>query len=441
MNEHPTPTELEAFVAGGLPAGCFRKVTRHLLGSCASCNANLAAHHQRLTDSPAEESYDTALDRAFSRARDYKRHLQREELRGRKVAALLQEGGLKALLAADVPLRGSGMLEALLERSWAVRHEDPREMVSLARHAVEIANRLDPRYYALQERADRQARAWGELANALRAADDLNEAERTFGIAFELLVQGTGDLRLKARLYDLHASYLGTRRQFELAFAALDVAYATYLELGDPHLAGRSLLTKAIYLNYSGRPEIAIEINQRGLGLIDGAREPSLRFFAVHNQLAFLIECGRFREAKRELFRRRAELNQLKGQVNVLKLRGLQGQISAGLGEWSSAEEAFTQVKLGFEAAGMGLAAAIASMELALVWMHQGRYEETASMVTDTVEVFVTLGIQREALGAVLVLRDAFERRVATLGLLEGVVEFLRRWQIDPNARFEPKGK
>jgi hypothetical protein len=73
--------------------------------------------------------------------------------------------------------------------------------------------------------------------------------------------------------------------------------------------------------------------------------------------------------------------------------------------------------------------------------MHQGRYEETEAMIAEAVEVFLALGIQREALGAVLVLRDAFERRVATLGLLEDVVEFLRRWQIDPNARFEPKGE
>ena len=39
-------------------------------------------------------------------------------------------------------------------------------------------------------------------------------------------------------------------------------------------------------------------------------------------------------------------------------------------------------------------------------------------------------GSARRRAGA---LREAFERRVATLGLLEDVVEFLRRWQIDPN--------
>jgi tetratricopeptide (TPR) repeat protein len=441
LSEHPTSAELEAFAAGGLPAGRSRQVARHLLVMCASCNAKLAAHHQRLTTPPATEVYDAVLDRAFSWARDYKRHLRREELRGRKVAALLQAGGLEALLAADLPFRDSGMLQALLERSWAVRHEDPPEMVSLARHAVEVARRLDPRYHTPQERADLQARAWGELANALRALDDLNEAERTFGIAFEFLVHGTGDLRVTARLHDLQGSYFGTRRQFVLAFAALDIAYTAYLELNDPHLAGRALLTKAIYLHYSGRPELSIEINERGLELLDVNREPNLRFFAIHNQLQFLVACGRFREARRELFQRRAELGNITGTLNALKLRALQGLISAGLHEWSSAEAAFTQVKVGFEEAGMGLHGAVASLDLALILMQQGRYEETAAMVADAVDLFVALGIQREALGAVLVLREAFERRVATLGLLEDVVEFLRHCQIDPNARFNPRGE
>ena len=326
LSEHPTSAELAAFFAGGLPAGRLRKVTRHLLGSCASCTATLSAHHQRLTEPPSMDAYEVALDRAFARARDYKRHLRREELRGRKVATLLQEGGLEALLAADLPFRGSGMLQALLERSWAIRYENPAEMASLARHAVEIARRLDSRYYNSQERADLQARAWGELGNALRAADDLHEAERAFGYAFAFLLQGTGELHLKARLYDLHASFLGTRRQFELAFAALDIAYTAYLELEDTHLAGRSLLSKAIYLHYSGQPEMAIEINRRALNLIDAAREPSLRFFAINNQLVFLIACGRFKEAKRELFRKRAELGQLKGRVNGLKLLWIQGR-------------------------------------------------------------------------------------------------------------------
>src|SRR4030095_16468789 len=61
--------------------------------------------------------------------------------------------------------------------------------------------------------------AWGDLANAHRVANNLAEAEQAFGKAFEYLLQGTGDPYIKARLHDLHASFLGTRREFDLAFA------------------------------------------------------------------------------------------------------------------------------------------------------------------------------------------------------------------------------
>ncbi len=187
MSQHPTPAELEAFVEGGLSPRRSQEVVRHLLRNCASCKTSLSARYRWLTRSSA---YDKALEKAFTQGRGYERYLRREELRGRKVAAVLQEGGLEALLASDLPLQDFGTLEALLERSWAIRHEDPREMVNLARHAVEVARRLDPHYHSPERHADQQARAWGELANALRTSDDLNEAERAFGIAFEHLLPG-----------------------------------------------------------------------------------------------------------------------------------------------------------------------------------------------------------------------------------------------------------
>ena len=123
--------------------------------------------------------------------------------------------------------------------------------------------------------------------------------------------------------------------------------------------------------------------------------------------------------------------------MNALKLRWLEGQIAAGLKEWESAVRALQEVRTGFEKAGMGFHAALASLELALVWMHRGQHSEAAAMVFRTVEVFVALGIRREALGALLVLRDAFERGTATVGLLESAVDYLRRLQTDPEAHFD----
>jgi hypothetical protein len=76
-----------------------------------------------------------------------------------------------------------------------------------------------------------------------------------------------------------------------------------------------------------------------------------------------------------------------------------------------------------------------------LLWMRQSRYEETERLVLEASEVFVALRVQREALGAMMVLKESFERQKGSIGLLEDVVEFLRRWHPSSNDRFMPRGE
>jgi hypothetical protein len=166
-----------------------------------------------------------------------------------------------------------------------------------------------------------------------------------------------------------------------------------------------------------------------------------LVFSAVQNRLVFLVACGRFWEAKKTLFIHRKDLRNVSGKVNVLKIRWLQGQISAGLGEWKSAESALAEVRDGFQETGKGFAAAVASLEFALVWLHQGRHAEAQAIALETVEVFVALRVRREALGALMILQDALRKRTATIDLLEDTVDFLRRSEVDPDARFVPSGQ
>jgi len=450
VSEHPTPAELEAFLAGGLERDRLREVSRHLLKGCPDCRAVLAPLYASMEalpvdepGAPAEVDYGQVLDSARCKARAHERYSRREDARARKIAALLEKGGgVKALADdADVPLRGLGIFKALIQRSHAVRHEKPREMVHLARCAVEVTRTLDPRHFPPAVLADLSAWAWAELANALRVANDLEEAEEAFGTAFNLFLEGTEDLYLKARLYDLHASFLGTKRQFALAFAALDIVYSAYLELGERNLAGKALLKKALYTTYSGQPEQGMRLNEEALGLIEEGSDPELEFSAVHNQLLYLVECGRFAEAKRLLFERRRELQKLSGRTYALRLRWIQARISAGVAEWESAAQALIEVRDGFEEEGMGFAAALASLELAAVWMRQGHDFMAEELALETVEVFVTLRIRREAFGALMILKDAIEKRKATVSLLEDVVQHLRRGDMDPEARFVPRGR
>lgn len=387
-------------------------------------------------------AYDEALDRPFSALRFLQRYHRNENIRQRKVASLLEAGGgLQALIdRSEISLQGLGVLRALLDRSWAVRHENLQEMIELARFAVKLAGTLDPRWHDERDAADWQARAWGEFGNALRARDDLDEAERAFGTAFNFLLQGSGDLRLKAKLYDLHASCLGARRRFDIAFTALDIVHSTYLELGETHLAGRALLVKAVYLFYSNEPEEAIRLNKAGMALLEEQREPDLFFTAIYNHLLYRVACGQFIEARRDFFKNLGKFKDL-GRVSQLKIRWLQAQINAGLKKWQSAEQAFLQVIEGFEQEMMGFHVALASLELALVWMHQGRYAETQELIPQVYETFVSLRIKKEALGAMMVLKEAFEKQMGSVELLEDVVEFLRRWHINPDERFVPRGE
>jgi len=447
LSEHPTPAEMEAFVRGDLPRRVFLRAARHLL-RCSDCKVLLAPHYAHLlpseiVETPPERSqvYDDILDRVFAVARAAKRQVHRDAARRRRVAALLARGGgLDTLLAQhNLPLRGLGVLQALLDHSWAIRHQNPQEMVKLARYAVTVATELDHRQCNPREHADWQARAWGELGNAHRAADKLEDADLAFGFAFDYLAQGTGDLRLKAKLYELHASYFGTRRQFTLAFAALDVVYHTYQELGESHLAGRALLVKAVYSFYEGSTELALQLNAEGLEKIDKQREADLFLMSVHNRILFVLDRGDYRAARKELFRYQLELGSAGGRAYAVRLLWLRARISAGLKEWDTAEKTFLQVKEAWEELGMPLAAALASLELALISMQQGHYTEAEPLVLESAEVFLNLRLQREALGAVMVLRDTFKMKLGTLEHLEDVVTFLRRWHLDPNTKFVPR--
>ncbi|HSG40485.1 MAG TPA: hypothetical protein VLE27_12665 [Thermoanaerobaculia bacterium] len=88
--------------------------------------------------------------------------------------------------------------------------------------------------------------------------------------------------------------------------------------------------------------------------------------------------------------------------------------------------------------ASLGFNASLASLELALIWMHQGRVEEAEEIVYEAAEIFYSLGLHLEVLGAVQLLVDAFRFKKASTRLVQRTVSFIREWEINPDARFLP---
>lgn len=356
-----------------------------------------------------------------------------------RLVALLAGRGPDFYLDVKPYMTGYALYEALLERSWALRTENPAEMMRCAQWAVAEAHNLKGPAFSPTRIADLKARALGELANAFRVADELDEAGWKFALAWEHLREGTGDKLIQARLASLEASYFGTRRWFKPALKVLDTAFSAHQQQDDRHGAGRMLLKKAVYTGYSGQPAEAVEIAREGLTLIDPEREPDLAWYGLENQLVWLVECGRFREARRFFFENRSRLEPAPGRINALKLRWALARLDAGLGAWDSAEEALREVKAGFEDAGLGFAAALAAMDLGLILLERKMPAQARTIVNEAHKVFLVLQIEREARGALMLLVRFLEIGTATVGFMRDVVDFVRNHAKDPDAVFKPR--
>jgi tetratricopeptide (TPR) repeat protein len=441
VTDHLTPEELDNFLRGKLILSRKRDVFLHLARGCPECRgvAGRGFYFGSPTaTAPEEILYESVIKSAIAEALRLDQVRKRAEEKERAAALLATGNGLQGIVdKGDMPLRGLGILEAIQDRMAAVRHDSPKELVELARGALGVALDLDPAEYGANKVSDHQARAWAELGNALRVAEEYREAGRAFGNAFHALRKGTGNQLLKARLHELHASLLGALRTLDYALDAVEFVYSVYMEAGELHLAGRLLLKKSIFIFYQGRPEEALKINQKGRIMLDPQREPGLLVTALQNDLLFLEGCGRFSEAKNLLFKNRDLLNRT-GKITRLKLRWAEARIELAMDNLISAEQAFSEVREGMIAASLGFNASLASLELALVWMRQGRAEDAEEIVYKAAETFYSLGFHLEVLAAVQLLVDAFQFKKASVLLMQRTVSFIREWEINPDTRFLP---
>jgi tetratricopeptide (TPR) repeat protein len=308
-------------------------------------------------------------------------------------------------------------------------------MVFVAAMATTMAERLASEYYEPRALADLQARAWAELGNARRVANDSNRAEADISRALARAEAGTGDPRLLARLMDLTASLYTAQRRFDDALQLLEMAHYLYEREGEEHAMGRALIKKGIATGHALDSEQAVQLLAQGLALVDARQDPKLILAAVHNLIWFCVDCGRLDEASRLLSESRDLYSAHAEHLDVLKARWMDGRIAAGFGDDEEAEQAFLEVRAGFEAAELSYDAALVSLDLAAVWLRSGRTSDIRSLIDEMLAIFRARNIRREAIGALLMLREAFEMDRATVGLLRNVASELQRLDREPARR------
>lgn len=325
-----------------------------------------------------------------------------------------------------------GLCESLIARSEACRWQDPEQMVLLAQRAVSVAEGLDPMEYGREQVADLRARTLAELANAHRVADDLDTAERMLRRAVEWSSRGTQDALLLARLMRLTAGLRSAQRRFPEALALLDAVYTIYERHGDRSNAGQVLISKGLYTGYDNDPEGAIRLLSAGLAMINPVTEPKVVLSAVHNLVGFLADGGRFLEARRILARVRRTYFLDGDRLALVKMRWLEGRIAAGLGELDQAGEALLQAQQELETSGMGYHAALISLDLAAVWLQEGKTREVCRLVEEMVATFRARRVAREALASLVLLKNAMDAERGSLELLQVVRCYLKRLENRP---------
>lgn len=442
-DRHPSHETLEAFLDGGLPACEAKTVVTHLMGGCSRCQALLAPLSDALLtpiqgevelSAELDTAYDNAITAALAGALEKTAGLRRRSSRAIRGAEGLPVPG-------DLDFSTPEVCEALLERSAAVHLSDPENALQLAELAALSAEEIDADVYGAPQVADLQARSWAEVANAYRITGDLTKADRVMARAIDCRSRGTGDKRLLARLAGLSAALSCAQRRFDEAFRLLDVSYALYQEMGDTHAAGRILIARGLYAGYTGDPLDGIRFLLTGLNTIDRAREPKLAFQALHNILLLRVELGEYEQARQTLTQMRPLYDYYVSDLERLKLRWVEGKIAAGLGELEEAEAAFSQARKDFDRAGLGYRAALVSLDLVAVWLRQARTPEIRQLVAELLGTFQAIGVEREALVGILLLRDAVECEQATLELLHLIATSLGKLDgrqappLDPEVR------
>jgi hypothetical protein len=394
----------------------------------------------------AGDSYDLPVERACTAA--VRRFHQLERERRTAVTGLATAGAAPAPEAAgesgqraaprDVEprhLRERLKVEMLIEASWELRYSDPHEMLQVAGLALFAAERLKRSRYGRAAIADLRARAWAELANSHRIVEDLDKAEHAMAKAVFWQSLGSGDPWLVARIADLMASLLADQRRLAEAGELLVKVHGFYGRMGDRHLAGRALISRGIFAGYDNDPRRALALLVEGMELIEVRRDPRLVVQALHAILWNLVQCGRYRQARIHLWRSRPLFLLQGGRLSLLRLSWLEGRIHEGLGDLERAERELLATREGFAAAGSPYNAALVALDLAGVWLRQGKTQQVRQLVEEMIATFRALRIAREAVAALLILREACDREEATLERLRAVTVLLTELERQPQCR------
>jgi len=147
---------------------------------------------------------------------------------------------------------------------------------------------------------------------------------------------------------------------------------------------------------------------------------------------------GRFEEAQGLAPEVWALANGLGNELDLVRTLWLQSRVDAGLSRRKEALPALEQVKRYFTENEIAYDAAVASLEVAILYLEEERTRGVKRLAEELLWVFQGQGVHQEALAALRLFCEAARKEEATVQLTRRVVDYLLRSRHNPDLPFEP---
>lgn len=347
---------------------------------------------------------------------------------------LTQPPERRSLLAKNsARFRNLGVVALLLEETPEAWQRDPVEAQSLAELALEILSLLCRIRYRPHVLNDFAARAWAYYGNCRRILSDLPDADRAFEKAAVYLQQGSGEPVDGARIFDLESSLRRDQRRFKDAEALLEIALTLYRSCADPWGEAKIMIQQAFLFGEMGETRRALAILSRLCDRFVPEEIGTSNYLCAVDNLAMLQLDSGFPLAAKERLPEIRRLAEIQGStLQILRVDWLEGLIAQKLGESREAERKLLYVRRRFTEEDIGYDAALASLDLAIFYLEQGRTEQVRALAAESVPLFLAQEVEREALASLVAFQRAVEAETATVEMGRRISRRLR------NARRHP---
>lgn len=321
-----------------------------------------------------------------------------------------------------------GLAEWLLDDARRLWHGEPNESEERSRLALLTVAVTTIDSSTTRHRATLAARAWAYLANALRIQSRLREAEEALANAESRYEEGLiFDRQDSAELQALKARMLETRGRYAESLAATENAMAIYRDLGNKTELAFLKVSHAYTLGRAGRQEEAIAELRSLLTRITRADVgEAIYLSALQGLAASLVEIDRAAEARELLPEIRGLLPAGRDRLNHVRVDWLEALMLDDEGEHQAAEAKLLEVRRVFLAEGIADDAALVSLDLAVLYLRQGRTAEVRRLAQEMIPLFESRAIHREALAALRLFHEAAARDAATVALAREAAAKLR---------------